>query len=414
MFRLWLRRISLFPCLTSIVLIASLALAQEAPAKPTDSPEKQDPERQHAMELYNQGKMVQAMPLLEKVFADHPNDIAVCELWGNSVLGYSYTLTDPDLRKKARMRARSILLKAKELGDDSNLIQTLLAMLPEDGSEVSFSAQKEVDDIMKRAEADFARGDYEKAREGYSQALLLDPTQYYAALFSGDTYFKEHKPGFAGSWFARAIEIDPNRETAYRYWGDSLTQEGKMDDARTKFIQAIVAEPYNQSPWVGVKQWADANKVQVHFLHLKDRGSVSGEGQKINITIDSSMDKDDPSMAGWLVYNMSRAGWRGDKFKKEFPNEPKYRHTLREEADALHLMVTVLTPDEKKKKKTKMELDPSLVELIKIDQAGLIEPFALLNRADNEIAMDYEAYRNANRDKIFRYLSEFVVPPTPK
>jgi hypothetical protein len=31
-------------------------------------------------------------------------------------------------------------------------------------------------------------------------------------------------------------------------------------------------------------------------------------------------------------------------------------------------------------------LDPALLQLVKIDQAGFIEPFALLNRADGEIA----------------------------
>jgi len=36
------------------------------------------------------------------------------------------------------------------------------------------------------------------------------------------------------------------------------------------------------------------------------------------------------------------------------------------------------------------DVDPSLVT---IDQAGFIEPFALLNRADNEIAQDYVTYR---------------------
>ena len=42
-------------------------------------------------------------------------------------------------------------------------------------------------------EADFARGDYDKARQGYIQAILLDPKNYGAALFLGDVYFKQGK-----------------------------------------------------------------------------------------------------------------------------------------------------------------------------------------------------------------------------
>ena len=77
------------------------------------------------------------------------------------------------------------------------------------------------------AEADFSRGELDKAREGYMRALLLDPNNYSAGLFTGDVLFNQHAYGDAGEWFARAIQIDPNRETAYRYWGDVLVATGK-------------------------------------------------------------------------------------------------------------------------------------------------------------------------------------------
>jgi hypothetical protein len=89
----------------------------------------------------------------------------------------------------------------------------------------------------------------------------------------------------------------------------------------------------------------------------------------------------------WTTYAIERALWHGDKFKKEFPNEPKDRRTMREEADCLHWMVTVLTEDKDFEKKKK-DVDPSRLQLVAIDQAGFIEAFALLNRADNEIAQD--------------------------
>jgi hypothetical protein len=33
-----------------------------------------------------------------------------------------------------------------------------------------------------------------------------------------------------------------------------------------------------------------------------------------------------------------------------------------------------------------------------------------LNRADREIALDFTAYRDAHRDKLYRYVDEFVLP----
>jgi len=374
-----------------------------------------DPERKHAFEVYKDGKMVAAMPLFEELAANYPSDLIVWECWGVSTLGYSQTLDDPDLRRKARVRARTILLKAKDLGDNSNLLLTLLGMLPEDGGNVTFSPRQEVNDIMQRAEADFARGDLDKAQDGYLHASLLDPNLYEAALFTGDVFYKQHKPGSAGEWFKRAIQIDLNRETAYRYWGDALVSLGDLRTAREMFIQAVVAVPYGKNSWMGLNQWAERNKVKLNWVRLQDKSSVSQkDGKNINITLDSGFGKkDDPNLTAWMSYSMERALWHGDKFKKEFPNEPKYRRTLQEESDSLHLMVTVLT-EQKNFDKKKKDLDPALLQLIAIDQAGLIEPFVLLNRADNEIAQDFVAYRSINRNKIYRYLDEFVFPKTPQ
>ena len=399
-------------------LSGPLVSAQAVPAQTpsTATAPQDDPERKHALEVYKDGKLVEAMPLLEKLAATYPKDAVVWECWGAATLGYSQTLDDPESRKKARARARTILLKARDLGDNSNLLQTLLAGLPEGGGNLSYSPRQEVNAAMQRAEADFARGDLDKAIDGYIQASLLDPNLYEAALFTGDAFYKLHKAGSAGEWFKRAIQIDPNRETAYRYWGDALVSIGDMPSAREKFIQGVIAEPYGRNSWMGLNQWAGRAKVTLNWVRLQDKSAVTQKDEKnINITLDNSLGakKDDPTLAAWTTYAMERALWHGDKFKQEFPNEPKYRRTLREEADCLHVMVTVLT-GQKDFEKKKKDLDPSLVQVVAIDQGGFLEPFVLLNRADNEIAQDYVTYRAADRDKIFRYFDEFVVPKVPQ
>ena len=351
--------------------------------------------------------------MLEKLSADHPSDVVIKEAWAYSIMEYSATLSDPQLRRKARVRGRSIALQAKQLGDTSMLLQVMLDV-PEDGSEPQFSDRKEVDQAMKAAEADFARGDLDKARDGYIHALLLDPNNYEAALFTGDVYFKQHINGSAGEWFARAIKIDPDRETAYRYWGDALWDMGKSVEARDKYIQAVVANPYDKRSLGALNQWAQRTKVPLNWVRLQDKGSVAQkDDEHINITIDpTALKKNNPEGTAWLTYSMNRALWRGDKFKKEFPNEPKYRRTMREEADSLHLMLSVLR-EQKDFDRTKKDLDPSLQQLLQIDQGGFLEPFALLNRADNEIAQDYAPYRTAHRDTLYRYFDEFVVPKAP-
>jgi tetratricopeptide (TPR) repeat protein len=372
----------------------------------------EDPARREAFVLYDSGKYVDAMPLLERLVADHPGDTLAREHWAFSMVGYAATLSDPAERKKARARARALAVQLRDAGDNSNLLQIMLA-IPEDGAEPAFSDRREVDDAMKAAEADFSRGDLDKAREGYLHALLLDPSNYEAALFTGDTYFKQHNYEAAGDWFAQATKINPDRETAYRYWGDALTSASKNDEARGKFIDAMVAEPYNNKAWMGLRQWADRNKVKLNVVVLQDKSSQQTDGKSATITLDPNMlNGDSAGTAAWLVYSGTRLSWQREKFKKEFPNEGTYRRSLKEETEALDTMVTVVSEDAKSKKKAK-NIDPALLALVQLDHAGFLEPFVLFNRADAGIAHDYAAYRAAHRDILRRYLDEFVVPKTP-
>jgi hypothetical protein len=114
------------------------------------------------------------------------------------------------------------------------------------------------------------------------------------------------------------------------------------------------------------------------------------------------------------MYGLTKVKWRSDEFKKQFPAEKQYRHSLAEEADALAAAATVWTEvnesDKKKKKASPAPKDPNLILLLKLYQAKMIEPYVLLNAADEGIAQDYDGYRQKNRDKLEQYLSEFVVP----
>jgi hypothetical protein len=68
-------------------------------------------------------------------------------------------------------------------------------------------------------------------------------------------------------------------------------------------------------------------------------------------------------------------------------------------------MVVTLLKDGKNAKK----LNPSLTMLKKLNDEGLLEAYILLGRADAGIRQDYAAYRQANRDKLKRYLAEYVI-----
>jgi CHAD domain-containing protein len=132
---------------------------------------------------------------------------------------------------------------------------------------------------------------------------------------------------------------------------------------------------------------------------------------KLTITIDPKSGNADDGTSAWLIYSISRATWATDayaKFKKEYPGEKQYRHSLREEADALRMVAELVkryTTDGKVKR-----LDPALEQLVKLHDDGLLEAYILFSRVlkINSVAEDYAEYRKVNRDKLRRYLLEYV------
>jgi hypothetical protein len=54
------------------------------------------------------------------------------------------------------------------------------------------------------------------------------------------------------------------------------------------------------------------------------------------------------------------------------------------------------------------DLDTSMANLLKVHNAGLLEAYVLLAKPDAGIANDYAEYRKNNRDKLRRYMNEYV------
>lgn len=378
-------------------------------------------ERQRAIDLFDANNFIAALPLLEKVAIAYPNDREVLSRLGFSLYANSAGEKDPVARKKVRDRVRQILLKARSLGDNSNVTNLALEVLSRpDAGEVSFSNIQAADAALKDGEAAFVRGELDAAIAAYKRALDVDPHLYHAALFAGDAEFKKGYNSTdpqsrgahfdaAGVWFAKAIAIDPDAETAYRYWGDALDAQGKTNEARDKFIDAIVAEPYGRRAYVGLTQWAQRHNVQLGHPHIVPPNSTTTQGANTTLNIDPrTLDSKDGSNE-WLIYDLTRIAWQKSDFSKNYPAERAYRHSLKEETAALRMVAEACAKDLKSGKVK--QLETSLETLVKLNDAGLLESFILFARPDEGIAHDYEAYRATNRDKLRRYWLEVAIIP---
>ena len=377
-------------------------------------------DRQRINELLRQGKLTEALPLLERAAAASPSDGETIFYLGFVRSAAAKSIADGGERRRARVKARTEMLRAKDLGYDSELLEAGLASIPPDGGDpVRFSENPQVEAAMNEGEVAFSRGDFDAARKAYARALELDPKQYNAALFIGDSYFKEGnaKKGDdrtrifaqAGEAFARAIAIDPNRETAHRYWGSALMEGGKMDEALDKVIEAYVTEPYNRMSAGGLSRWAQMNGLR-DMSHPRVEVPVTvraTSANKIELGLAPTLSADDGLTAVWTAYGLERTAWMKEKFSKEFSGEKTYRHSLKEEAAALRFVVRI-AQDLVKSGKMK-QVDPSIANLTKLDSDGLLEAFILLARPDQGVAQDYAEYRKANADKLRRYVREYIM-----
>jgi tetratricopeptide (TPR) repeat protein len=382
--------------------------------------ENYEAERRRAFEIYDQGNFTAALPLFEKLAAANPTDVGVVERTGFLILAASAQLTDAEARKRERLRARTFLLRAWELGAHDYLLESVLEDMPADGgTDAVYSKRKEIDEAVREGEAAFAQGDYNKAVAAYERALKLDPKNYLAALFTGHAYSFLNQTDKASEWFARAISINSEPEQAYRYWGYMLMKQGKTTEARDKFVESFIHEPYSRLARTGLTQWAEKNGVALAHPKIDIPNNVSSSKPgEVTITIDAlslGKGKDETGSSAWMMYGMSRALWMSgkdgklsEKFAKQYPNEKVYRHSLAEEMDALSLVVSMLKEQMKDGKKVK-RLDPSLANLLKLSDAGLLEAYVLIARADQGIARDYPAYLKANPDKLRRYVVEYVL-----
>jgi tetratricopeptide (TPR) repeat protein len=354
---------------------------------------------------------VDAASELEKLAAVNDKDVEVFSALGFALFASIDTARNDQDRAQLASRARIALTRAQELGDKNVITDMALAKL-KDGTPPTkkFSQNPEADLAMQQAEADFVKGNLDRAIDLYQKALSADPKLYDAALYIGDAYYKS--PGGMNKspeWFAKAIAIDPDRETAYRYWADVLMKQGDVLGARDKYVEAYISEPHSRLAITGFTDFAKAQHVT--FAHPAVTVPTTFSREKngnSNITLDPNTlgkkKKEDGSSA-WIIYGTARAAWTEEKFRKEYPNEKTFRHSLKEEAGALR---TVLAGIDNKARQSK-DLDPGLATLLKLDQQGELEAYILLVKSDEGIAQDYPSYLREHRDRLRAYVVDWVL-----
>lgn len=364
--------------------------------------------KQKIDELVKLQQYIQALPLLEKMVVIEPKDHEMHLRLGFALLAQTNITPDADERKTLRIRARKAFTRAKETGDTHPVVDALIEGIPIDGSEgPTFSSNKAASDLMEQAEAFFSQGKGDEALENYQKALVLDPKLYDAAVFCGDVYVQKQDWAQAEAWYQRAIALDPTKEKAYRYSATPYMKQKKYDIARDRYVEAYITEPYSKFSAAGLSQWGNITKTPLGHPKIDTPTNVRFDKKgdaTINLDAGALLGGKDNGSFAWIIYGGTRSLWHKEKFAKTFPDEKTYRHSLNEEVEALHSVVHMATSEKKAKK-----LSPSLAKLKELDDKGLLEAYILLATPDDGIAADFPKYLAQNRDKLRRYVVEYVL-----
>ena len=98
-------------------------------ATTAQTPTESAAQRRQALDLYERNKFADAIPILEKLVLESPNDSVLLERLGWATFVVSGSMKDPGARKQARDKALGYLKRAQALGDDSELLRTGLDAL---------------------------------------------------------------------------------------------------------------------------------------------------------------------------------------------------------------------------------------------------------------------------------------------
>lgn len=399
-----------------LFMAAAGARAQTQPAVHHEA--NFDSERQQANDLFLKNDKLKALPLYEDLSRQDPTIAVFAERMGSGLVAAADIEDDSAKKEALQLRAVSEFRRAKKLGDDSPLVETMLGM-EEDRQRALASAKAnpaannsgpaavnplssnpEALKWMHDGETAFAKNDTATAFADYKKASEMDPTSYYAKLYTGDACFRKQDFPCAEEWFAKTVALDPNRETAYRYWGDALYQSGHSMEAKVKYEEAIVADPYSRLSWGGLSQWAKVTNTPMGSpaIHRPTLTTDAAGGVKLNMP--AGMAEGDAGILAY--YGLCRVA--ADK------KRGSARRTAEGEVACLKMAADYgakLIAGGKLKPDT---LSPGVKSLLSLNTDGMLECWVLLNGADQEVAQDYAAYRQEHRELLVGYLNKYVVP----
>ena len=99
----------------------------------------------------------------------------------------------------------------------------------------------------KRADANFAKGDFDAAAADYTKAIEMNATSVTAIFGRGNTYFAKRSWDSAVIDLTKVIELSPKNAAAFARRAEAHEKKGNLDLAEADFNKAFEVDPSNES-----------------------------------------------------------------------------------------------------------------------------------------------------------------------
>ena len=383
--------------LTSLIILLSICFVLTANIKAQEQvTEEQIAE---AVNLVRQNRYIDALPLLEKIALAFPNNGEIWADYGIAVVMNAVTINDAAERKKEMEVGIKVLQRAKKLGTENTRALYFLDEFEDfDGTDNFSNANTEVEKALREGEAHFGRGEYDLAFKAYEKAHKLDPKNYEAVLFMGDCFYAQKKYKEAEVYFEKAVKINPEMESGYRFWGDALLYQEKHEAALEKFLDALLVAPFSRMTWDSLGRWAEKTDAKYEPIAVAPPGNESFG----SIEIKSNLLKADDGTKFWSHYD--------ETIKKQMTAKSAAGNTDFSLADETAAWKNVADNFRKAMKKGDVKYpDQNLINLLKLDDENLIEPYILLLRPRENFGEDFVAYSKEKPAKIKQFVRMYIL-----
>jgi tetratricopeptide (TPR) repeat protein len=357
------------------------------------------------MRLYKEHKLAEAAEWWMKVVIKYPGDMDAHEALGASLLNRAALQGDRNKKTSDRLLARAELVRAQELGNNSDLCRILLSTIPEDGSEVRQPTNRTVSAILLQTAP--AQRDLETVGE-YAFVMEHEAGNYFLEVGIGIAYARLKQWDKAEEWYVRALQTSPDGSLVYGNWADMLVSMGRMKEAREKLILGLFI---SDNDWL-FRRWLAKNHLELKKIDIKVPHEYPTGKTGTMIVVDPAWLGKGDGRDAWLMYPKTRRLWKNEKYFNEF-HMIGYRHSLAEETDALSQVVAAFK--ESMAKGDVEEPDPALVLLSRFQENGLLEAFVVLAERDldQDLSSEVLFFRNKHRDKLMEFADKYIVPPLP-